>query len=927
MNATSTHSTSEFSAVNLAPPALAVLSARQRQHLATLLDDYMQAREAGTPIPQEDLLADNPSLAGVLRVYLRSLDDLHDMAGGFVADTHDIHEPVGMEERAKGRIGDFELIREVGRGGMGVVYEARQITLDRRVAVKVLPFAAILESKQIARFKTEAQAAAQVQHPNIVPVFAIGVERGVHYYAMEFIDGQPLDLAIAELNSGPCRPRPGPGMRSVETPSDESMQRWTDAVRTIRDEQARFPDDETMDTTASRNGCRHHAGPSLLAQASDDPSDYFRTVTRLGIQAAEALHAAHEHGVVHRDIKPSNLLLDGAGKLWLTDFGLARCRRDVTLTVSGDVVGTLRYMSPEQASGQTSLVDHRTDVYSLGVTLYELACLRAAFPEEHGPELLRRIDSREPPRPREVRSNVPVDLENVILKAMATSRDERYVSAHQMADDLRRVLEGRPTVARPPTAAERLVKWSRRHRRAVAASVAAMLVSLVGLTIATTLLVQQKTLLVQQKLRAEREYHRAESYLASAQGVLDRFGVVLSNDLADVPGAEGVRQKILHSTLQYYEEFVGDAARDPKLQADVAETYSKIAALADQMGYREEAVAAYEEAIRRFERLAKAAPGHQDCQQKLALTKNNFALVLSRAGRTTEALDHFTDAIEWQAERTMKAPEDATALSDLALFYNNRGLLQSELGQRLRAKASFESAVELLERLCDGQPADADCRRTLAAAYNNLASLYVNSEPARAVEYHQRALSLQQEAAAACPEDLSRQREIALTRNNLGAVFSRTDRSLEAEVCYDEALEIQKELARRYPHRIKFQCDLAVSHNNLGLLFSRQGKRDDAEAAFNTALELYKEILARRGDDVLARSGLGGVYHNLGVLREQAGQLDAAAKEFAQAIAHQRKAALDAPEVARFAGYLSDHQTSYNRVLQQLGRHDEAEPL
>ena len=226
--------------------------------------------------------------------------------------------PAGDERR----LGDFRLIREIGRGGMGVVYEASQISLGRRVALKVLPFAAVLDSRQIARFKHEAQAAAQLEHPNIVSVFAIGVERGVHYYAMQYIEGQSLDRALAEMRPAACS-APDRGAGGVEA--------------------------DVCPSTSS----------SLLTAKSTRRRDYFQTVARLGIQAAEALHAAHEHGVVHRDIKPSNLLLDADGKLWVTHFGLARCQTDATLTRTGDVVGTMRYMSPEQAMGQSALVDHR----------------------------------------------------------------------------------------------------------------------------------------------------------------------------------------------------------------------------------------------------------------------------------------------------------------------------------------------------------------------------------------------------------------------------------------------------------------------------------------------------------------------------------------------------------------------------------------
>src|SRR5438105_9226770 len=245
------------------------LSEEQEARLTDVLDRYLCSLEADLPLEQEALIAAHPDLADPLRVHFRSLDDLHRMAAGFSGLNAPSSRLREMDE--KGRIGDFELLREIGRGGMGVVYEARQISLDRHVAVKLLPFAAVLDAKQITRFKTEAQAAAQVQHPNIVPVFAIGVERGIHYYAMQLINGQPLDRAIADLrNEGSGFRAQGSGGRRPKSKIGLTL---ADIVHS-----------PTLPLSHS---------PSLPLS----PSAFFQAVARLGIQAAEALHAAHEYGV------------------------------------------------------------------------------------------------------------------------------------------------------------------------------------------------------------------------------------------------------------------------------------------------------------------------------------------------------------------------------------------------------------------------------------------------------------------------------------------------------------------------------------------------------------------------------------------------------------------------------------------------------
>ena len=439
---------------SVASSALEALSREQQERLTEILDQYLRGLENGLPPRPERLLEQHPDLAEPLEAYLQNLTRLHEVAAAFGHGGHAPAEHVPTEydvsagEDAGRRLGDFVLLREVGRGGMGVVYEARQLSLDRRVALKVLPFAAVLETQQIARFKNEAQAAAQLHHPNIVPVFAVGAERGVHYYAMQFIDGQPLDRAIAGLRAAAPRRTAGSDHQSC---SAGTASTFVGEVETQAD-------------------CA--AEQSFLSGKWTRRQDYFRAVVALGIQAADALHAAHDYGIVHRDVKPSNLLLDGNGKLWITDFGLARCQSDFTLTKTGDVVGTAQYMSPEQASGQAALVDQRSDVYSLGATLYEMLTLEPAVSARAGATVRRHIDEDEPVRPRLIEPLLPRDLETVVAKAMARHRDERYLTARQLADDLRRVLEGKPTVARPPTLWDRGAKlrgvigaWWRRLAR------------------------------------------------------------------------------------------------------------------------------------------------------------------------------------------------------------------------------------------------------------------------------------------------------------------------------------------------------------------------------------------------------------------------------------------------------------------------------
>ena len=321
------------------------------------------------------------------------------------------------------RLGDFRLLHEIGRGGMGVVYEAEQISLRRRVALKVLPFAAILDPRQLDRFRNETLAAAALKHPNIVSVYSVGCERSVHFYAMELVDGPSLADVARQAYREPA-------------PLDS-------AATTV---------DETVPVA------------ELTTKPGRVDRDFFKRIASLGLQAANALGHAHQKGIIHRDIKPSNLLIDASGNLYVTDFGLAQIEADSGLTVSGDILGTLRYMSPEQATGNRRILDHRTDIYSLGITLYELLTGQCAFGGSNRHKLLRGIAERAPRAPRAVNTRIPADLETIVLKAIAKEPVDRYATMSELADDIERFLSDKPIHARRTRASVRAFRWCRRNR-------------------------------------------------------------------------------------------------------------------------------------------------------------------------------------------------------------------------------------------------------------------------------------------------------------------------------------------------------------------------------------------------------------------------------------------------------------------------------
>jgi serine/threonine protein kinase/WD40 repeat protein len=448
-----------------------------------LVDELIARLQAGEVPDWPTLAREHPEYVGRLRSMAQALEALGDLSRAGNSALSGVAPLPVAEEFVPGVLGDFRILREVGRGGMGVVYEAEQVSLNRGVALKVLPLAATMDPRQLERFRHEARAAALLHHPHIVPVYGVGCERGVHYYAMQLIEGCSLAAVIDVLRGAdPGGKEPENDPTGPYAPSDATP------TRSLAD----------LNTVPLQRGRGH-----------------IRRVAELVAQAADALEYAHGMGVVHRDVKPANLLLDAGGDIWVTDFGLARLGEGPGLTVSGDLLGTLRYMSPEQALAKHGLVDHRTDVYSLGATLYELLTLRPAVDGASKQEVLHRLAFAEPVAPRKLDRSVPAELETVTLKALAKNPAERYATAQELADDLRRFLDDRPTLARPPGPLQRLRKWSHRHRPLAVGLATSLTLLAAGLVLGAVSYGIRQGELAEKESRFAREKERSERQIAA----------------------------------------------------------------------------------------------------------------------------------------------------------------------------------------------------------------------------------------------------------------------------------------------------------------------------------------------------------------------------------------------------------------------------
>ena len=848
-----------FSDLSVEPSTTRNLTSEQKERLTFLLEKYLTGMEEGVPPTVEQLAADEPELRQPLQEYIAGLQDLHRIAVGFDPNVLGTDSELGDAESSQWnhgeqQLGDFRLREVIGRGGMGVVYRADQLSLGRTVAIKLLPVGSLLDQRQIARFRNEAQAAACLQHPNIVPVYAVGCQRGVHYYAMQFIDGCAMDEVIAE-------------------------------------------------------------------NASEGLTPDWRKMVELGIQASEALHWAHESSVIHRDIKPSNLLLDREGKLWVTDFGLARYQTDVSLTQSGDIVGTMRYMSPEQARGESALVDGRTDVYSLGVTLFEMLSLHPAHDAEDAPSVLRLIDQDSVPLLRQHRGDIPRDLETVIAKAMSPSRDRRYETALEFADDLRSVLAGLPTVARPPTWLDRSAQWASKHQRSVATSVLLGIVALFGLGIGFMMIAAEKQKSDTSALRAQREKELSRA-------AVDHLGSRMAELLADIPAAESVRRQLLDETLTYYQSFVAFADRDPQLREDMAITYGKIGMLQSELGELPEAISALQESERIYSQLAQQNAGDSQLVSDWSVSQNNLAETLQRSGDLQQSAKWFARAIKNQ-ERLLGRAEDTSDVLfvtaggvnrqefasqcrlRLAASLNNLGLLLADSDAGKEAEAAYLRAISLLDSgVIDGEARSVQ----LARVHANLSGLLVDTDVSRAVDYARQALGPQVQSLQENPGSAERATSVIATLNTLGALLAKQGNRAEAVRTLRRAIEIGEHLQQRWPDQSKYRADLVISLNQMGLLQAADGNLDDARAAFQQASVHQRALASAFQDNPDVQSMMGGVLNNLGFVQQKLGDRRAAESSYREAVKHQQAATRLAPDVARYRDYLDKHQHNLDEI-------------
>jgi tetratricopeptide (TPR) repeat protein len=819
--------------------------------LAELVEAVTGRIKAGGAIDLDDLLREHPTHADELRRLFPAMRLLASLSGS----GPDAAVDAGIS--AAEPLGDYRLIREVGRGGMGVVYEAEQLSLGRRVALKVLPYAATLDPKQLQRFKNEAKAAASLRHEHIVAIYGVGCQRGVHYYAMEFVEGWTLAQLIA----------------------------WRAGLR------ERAADNNAPDRVKIHGALMQPGSPSA-----------YRAAARLIADAADALEHAHSVGVVHRDVKPGNLLLDASGKVYVSDFGLARFGPDAGVTLTGDLLGTLRYMSPEQALARHGLVDHRTDIYGLGCTLYELLTGRPAVGGEARAEILRQIAFEEPTPPRKLDRAIPAELETMTLKALAKHPDDRYATAGELADDLNRWLDGHTIKAKPPTLRQKAVKWARRHAAFVWGAAAVALAATAGLAASLAIYVGKEREATNALTMARRDQAHAVANIQIALQTLDRVYKELVGKRSSGPQLLGEEQKkrltkedekLLAQVLDFYEQYAGENADDPRVRSELADAYLRVSEIRERLGlegwrafqdqgltilrdlarqfpgtpeYRETltnnliSARRFPEAVDIYEKAAAAAPGNPGYQTMLAFCYRGWVYSLESEGRASESEPVWQRVTEHAEREARLRPGDGQGLFQLAVAYEGRAVAWKVSRAPHRASVLDSKTLEaeaallrdahdiLAKKLPPNQwetnPLRLSC---LAMVCRDLGVLLLEgNRPDQAEPYFKEALALRKPLFPST---------IMLARDHLNLAQSWRDlgRVREAEQAAREAVGIVEPLVKAAPREPDRQKELGAALDCLAGLVYDRGDRAQARKLWQRSVTCLQRALTllSEGADVV----------------------------------------------------------------------------
>ncbi len=775
------------------------------------------------------------------------------------------------------RIGDYRIVRELGRGGMGIVFEAVHESLGRQVAIKVMPNRTFDDEKYLERFKREAQAAANLHHTNIVSVFGMGRAGEHHYYVMEFVDGESLSCILTRIvarNDGNTQP-----LKGAET----------------------VPQDRKLNGLAKGSNRLLGKPPQPLANRNflGSPAQRYRWAAQTGLQIADGLAYAHGLGTLHRDIKPSNLLIDRNETVWLTDFGLVKNLNSQSITKSGDIIGTPQYMAPESFEGK---YDERSETYCLGLTLYEMVTLRPAYENVSTPELIRRITTTSPVAPRKIDRGIPRDLSRIIQKSISREPADRYRNASEMRDDLLAFLDDRPISARTISMTENVWRWSRRNPLSASLAIATgLLICLVAITATIALSIsnralveseEQKTSLQVEKRVASYARDRAEANIDFTVGLFDRMftSLVLKGQSSGKDfSLEGFNQlsgiqttvneadaEFLDQMLRFYMDFAEQNKDNMTLRTLAAKSFRRVANIYHLTGEFEKADDAYRKSIAIYEDLQKKSPRSPDPILDLARTLNEKGLALEVIGTANSwqrAVEEYSKAAEllrghlqygrmelqlelantlvligsapmWQKP---ELPERFSEIADrqpnspFATRSDNRRPAANPIRTYRpgRSKQLIEEAMEIADSLIEKSPDRVDLQLLKATALTRQAELQATTQKQReSRNLLDQAVRLIEKLQVADPENP--EYKFVLAQILATPVRSTTSNAIDS---LNQSKSILTALAAKYDRNFEYQQSLASVCFRLGRMYETKGEWENAERNLKFASSLYQDIL------------------------------------------------------------------------------------
>jgi serine/threonine-protein kinase len=745
--------------------------------------------------------------------------------------------------------GDYELLSVLGRGGMGVVYKARQLSLNRPVALKMLQAGTLANDDDVRRFQNEAEAVAMLDHPHIVPILEVGRYEGQRYFTMKLIGGQSLDRKLGEYTTDP------------------------------------------------------------------------KSAARLVRTVAEAVHHAHQRGILHRDLKPGNVLVDERGEPHVTDFGLAkRVHADSELTQSGAILGTPAYMGPEQASGKRGMVTTATDVYGLGAILYALLTGRAPFAGDSPVDTLEQVRGRKPEPPSKRNPRVPRDLEVICLKCLEKDPAQRYVSAEALADDLRRYLSGESILARPVWLATRAWMWCKRNP--VLARLAAALL-LAALLAAVGVVVMERARRREAEVRKEVE----TNFIMAQKAVEDYLTRIRENALLkeqDSVDIRKLRQELLENALQYYQRFVNERSHDPHLRLELANAYFRVGAITQEIGTPQQAIKAFLSARSIWEPLAAANPADPVLQGHLA--KCHLAI-----GKLQAALDNLQGAMQSfsRAQAILEAlavpyPDRPAYQALLANCYSEIGIVQTQVASSDQGLGMLEKAKATQQELIGRYPQEMSYQKSLAEMLNVLGLVYD-----KRLDYPAALRSFQQvqeicesllKSITDGPKPVWLLNLLALSHYNIATIELSEHHQAKALQSFEKSLEYRSALVAAHPSVTKFQENLGKSYREIAHRQHDAGLDAKARTSIRKSLDVLTRLVQAQPDQARYHSELGLSWNTLGYLYDEARENAQAIPAFQKAVAEQQLAGRTERGTMQLKVYLENHLDNLGEQYVDLGR-------